>query len=414
MTAATKSCALPSESSEARPEEVRKDEEKQMSDNTRIYSAPGRTEIAGNHCDHQKGRVIAAAVDMDITAVVAPREDTLVSLCSDVGGFVTVDLADTQIHEEEKGTAAALIRGVAAWFAERGYALSGFSADVTSRVPTGAGVSSSAAFEVLAGTILTDLSDRGTAPAPVIAIAGQYAENVYFGKPSGLMDQMACALDGATYMDFARHAQPVFSDTQAAGTEIPYTEKVALDPRAHGYALFLVNTGGSHADLTDAYAAIPNEMRAVAASFGKGLLSEVDAAAFYEAAPSLKKTIGERPVLRAQHYYEEVARVDQMRDALRLDDFTLFLSLVNASGRSSERLLQNIVPDGASGEQPLAAALMLSEKLLAGKGAWRVHGGGFAGTIQAYVPLEKTEEFRAGTERAFGSGCCMEINIRKG
>ena len=364
----------------------------------RIYSAPGRTEIIGNHCDHQHGCVIAAAIDRDIRAEVVPGKDTKVTLVSEGYGTVELDLKDTKVREEEKGTTAALIRGMAAYYARRGYILRGFRADVTSNVPAGAGISSSAAFETLMGVIITDLSDRGLADPVSVAVAGLYAENVFFGKPSGLMDQMASANGGLTFIDFKDPEDPV-------------VERLQLDPAAFGYRLCLVNTGGSHADLTDAYAAIPLEMCRVAEYFGKRVLREVDPNAFWNEFAAVRTYAGDRAVLRAAHFFGENERVFRLRQAIRTHDFDTYISLVRESGQSSYDLLQNIFPDGSSSDQSLAAGLLLSGQILSGEGASRVHGGGFAGTIQAYVPQDKAQYYAERMEAVFGKGSVHFIRV---
>ena len=363
-----------------------------------IYRASGRTEIIGNHCDHQNGRVIAAAIDRYIEAEVEPRDDDQVTLVQEEHGRISLSLSDTLIRAEEKETSASLVRGVAAYFTEKGYRLRGFDAKVTSHVPVGSGVSSSAAYEILIGRILTGLSDRGTADPVSLAIAGLYAENHYFGKPSGLMDQMAIANGGMTYIDFA--------DPQK-----PENIRMDFDVEDYGYKLCLVGTGSSHSDLTDDYASIPHDMRKVAEYFGKRVLREVDRAEFEASIPQIRKKCGDRAVLRAAHFFGENLRVLRLREAVERRDITNYIELVRQSGRSSYELLQNIYPPGAASDQSIALALMLAERALEGEGACRVHGGGFAGTIQAYVPEDRIESFRDVMEDAFGSASCHFVTV---
>ena len=363
-----------------------------------IFSAPGRTELGGNHTDHQLGRVLAGAVDLDTVAAVAENGERIIRVLSE--GYPLCEItADTQeIRPEEKGSTAALIRGIAAGFAERGFTVPGFDACVTSRVLAGSGLSSSAAFEVLLGTVLNRLTGAGL-DAMQIAQLGQYAENVYFGKPCGLLDQAASSLGGVITIDFA--------DEKA-----PQVERLDLDLAAFGHALAIIDSGADHADLTDEYAAIPGELGAVCACFGKKHLREVPEDAFYARIGEVRALAGDRAVLRAMHIYEENRRVGQQVAALKAGDFERFLSLVSASGRSSWMYLQNVIPAGACAHQDLALALALTEKLLGGRGACRVHGGGFAGTLQAFVPLDMLGDFRSGIEAALGQGSCHVLSIR--
>lgn len=364
------------------------------------FSAPGRTEISGNHTDHQHGCVLAAAVDMQTLAHVTLRTDALIRVESEGYAPVEIRLDALERREEEKNTTAALVRGVAAAFAARGCALGGFDARVSSTVLPGSGLSSSAAFEVLIGTILNELFFDKRLSAVEIAQIGQYAENVYFGKPSGLMDQTASSVGGLVFIDFADPASPV-------------VERVEFDFAHCGYTLFTIDSGADHADLTHEYAAIPEEMCHVAAFFGKKVLREVDEAALYAALPALRKAVGDRAVLRAMHFLGENRRVGQQVQALRAGDFDAFLTGVRESGRSSWMLLQNIVPIGSVEHQQMALALAVCEKLLDGRGACRVHGGGFAGTLLAFVPDEQSEAFAAGMQAALGAGCCHKLSIRQ-
>ena len=363
-----------------------------------LFSAPGRTELSGNHTDHQLGIVLAGAVNLDTVAAVAPNGEGVIRVQSEGYPLCEIDLNALDIQPQEKGTTAALIRGTAAGIAARGYAIPGFDAYVTSRVLAGSGLSSSAAFEVLLGTVISHLSGAGL-DALTIAQLGQYAENVYFGKPCGLLDQAASSLGGAITIDFANE-------------EAPQVERLELDLAGFGYALCIVDSGADHADLTDEYAAIPGELKRICVYFGKTHLREVPEADFYAALTELRKEAGDRAVLRAIHIYEENRRVTEQVAALKRGDFDRFLELVKASGRSSWMYLQNVIPAGYTAHQDLAVALALAEKLLNGEGACRVHGGGFAGTIQAFVPLGQLDAFRAGMDAVLGEGSCHVLSIR--
>ena len=363
------------------------------------FSAPGRTEISGNHTDHQHGCVLAAAVNLETVAEVTLNDRGVVAVASEGYAPVEIDLSDLSIHPEEKNTTAALIRGVAAAFAQRGAKLQGFDAKVRSTVLPGSGLSSSAAFEVLIGTIFNELFFEKRLTAVEVAQIGQYAENVYFGKPSGLMDQTASSVGGMVFIDFADPAHPV-------------VENLSLDLNALGYALCIVDSGADHADLTDEYAAIPVECRQVAAFFGKEVLRDVDEAAFYAQLKEVRAATSDRAILRAIHFFGENKRVQQQFAALQAGDFDAFLRMVTESGRSSWMYLQDITPAGAIQHQDMAVALALCDRLLQGSGAFRVHGGGFAGTVQAFVPLEKLEQFRSGIEAVLGQGACHVLSIR--
>ena len=363
------------------------------------FSAPGRTEISGNHTDHQHGCVLAAAVNLETVAEVTLNDRGVVAVASEGYAPVEIDLSDLSIHPEEKNTTAALIRGVAAAFAQRGAKLQGFDAKVRSTVLPGSGLSSSAAFEVLIGTIFNELFFEKRLTAVEVAQIGQYAENVYFGKPSGLMDQTASSVGGMVFIDFADPAHPV-------------VENLSLDLNALGYALCIVDSGADHADLTDEYAAIPVECRQVAAFFGKEVLRDVDEAAFYAQLKEVRAATSDRAILRAIHFFGENKRVQQQFAALQAGDFDAFLQMVTESGRSSWMYLQDITPAGAIQHQDMAVALALCDRLLQGSGAFRVHGGGFAGTVQAFVPLAKLEQFRSGIEAVLGQGACHVLSIR--
>ena len=363
------------------------------------FSAPGRTEISGNHTDHQHGCVLAAAVNLETVAEVTLNDRGVVAVASEGYAPVEIDLSDLSIHPEEKNTTAALIRGVAAAFAQRGAKLQGFDAKVRSTVLPGSGLSSSAAFEVLIGTIFNELFFEKRLTAVEVAQIGQYAENVYFGKPSGLMDQTASSVGGMVFIDFADPAHPV-------------VENLSLDLNALGYALCIVDSGADHADLTDEYAAIPVECRQVAAFFGKEVLRDVDEAAFYAQLKEVRAATSDRAILRAIHFFGENKRVQQQFAALQAGDFDAFLQMVTESGRSSWMYLQDITPAGAIQHQDMAVALALCDRLLQGSGAFRVHGGGFAGTIQAFVPLAKLGQFRSGIGAGLGQGACHVLSIR--
>lgn len=364
-----------------------------------LCSAPGRTEICGNHTDHQHGRVLAGAVNLDFLACAALNGTNTIRFQSEGWPMVEVELDTLEPKEEEKESTASLVRGMAAQAAAKGYAVTGFDVYATSQVLPGSGLSSSAACEVLLGVIENDLFCQGQLDAVTIAQMGQKAENIFFGKPSGLMDQTASSVGGAVAIDFADPAAPV-------------VRSVAVDLNGLGYALCIIDSGADHADLTSEYAAVPQEMGAVAAYFGKQVLREVDEAQVLEAMPQLRKAVGDRAVLRALHFFDDDRRSEQEADALEKGDMDAFLALVRQSGQSSWELLQNITPAGAVAEQAMAVALTVAERALNGKGACRVHGGGFAGTIQAFVPLEALEQFQAQVEKALGNGSCHVLSIR--
>ena len=364
-----------------------------------LFSGPGRTEIGGNHTDHQHGRVLCGSVDLDILACAAPNGTNTVRVISEGYPAVEVALDDLSPREEENNTSAALVRGVAARLTELGYTLSGFDACAVSDVPSGSGLSSSAAYEVLIGTIFNCFFCGGALDAVAIAKAGQYAENVYFGKPCGLMDQMGSAIGGAVAIDFADPTDPV-------------VERINYDFSKSGHALCIIDTGSCHADLTDDYALIPKEMGSIAAQFGKQFLRDVSETDFRAALPELRAKCGDRAVLRAMHFYADDARAAEEARALKDGDFDRFLALVNESGLSSAMLLQNIWSPAAPREQAVSLALSVGGELLAGKGAIRVHGGGFAGTVQAFVPNALMVSFKRGMEAVFGAGKCHILHIR--
>lgn len=365
----------------------------------RYFSAPGRTEISGNHTDHQRGRVLAAAVNLDTQAAVRVNGTNTIRVLSQGYPLCEVDLGALSPKAEEVNTTPALIRGVAARFAQMGCQIRGFDAYVVSTVLPGSGLSSSAAFEVLMGTIINHLFFDARATAPEVAAIGQYAENVFFGKPCGLMDQMACAVGGMVAIDFQERDAPVITP-------------VDFDFAACGHALCIIDSGAGHADLTGEYAAIPGEMGEVCAYFGREVLRQVDPVEFYRAIPVLRQRCGDRAVLRAIHFYQENDRVPKQVAALRAGDFQAFLALEKQSGYSSYMYLQNVIPAGCTERQDMAVALALCQRYLQGRGAYRVHGGGFAGTVQAFVPLEMLEDFRAGIEAVLGRGACHVLSIR--
>ena len=365
-----------------------------------VFSAPGRTEICGNHTDHQHGCVLAAAVDLETVATVQVNESNLIEIQSEGYPLVTVDLNDLTVREEEKNSTAALIRGVASAFVQRGAKLSGFRAEVRSTVLPGSGLSSSAAFEVLIGTILNELFFEKKLTAIEIAQIGQYAENVYFGKPCGLMDQMASSVGGMVYIDFE-------------DPENPKVQKIDVDLATFGYGLCIIDTGADHADLTDEYAAIPGELAELCQCFNKKYLREIPKAEFVQKISEIRGKVTDRAILRAFHIYRENDRVRQLVEALRWDDIEAFLDLIKESGRSSWMYLQNITPAGAVQHQEVAVALALCETYLKGQGAFRVHGGGFAGTVQAFVPLDMLDSFKASIEEVLGENSCHVLNIRQ-
>ena len=366
---------------------------------TFTFSAPGRTEISGNHTDHQHGRVLAAAVNLETVAEVIVLDDPIIIIHSEGYAPVEINLNDLDVHPEEMNTTKALVRGVAAAFRQRGAELKGFLAKVRSSVLPGSGLSSSAAFEVLIGTICNELFFDGQLSAVEIAQIGQYAENVYFGKPCGLMDQTASSVGGMVYIDFENPAKPV-------------VEKLDFDFEKAGHALCIIDSGADHADLTDEYAAIPGELKEVCRFFGKEVLREIPEADFFAALPQLRHQVSDRAILRAIHFYQENKRVQRQAQALREGDFDTFLRLVSESGRSSWMYLQNITPAGATEHQDVAVALALCDTLLQGRGAYRVHGGGFAGTVQAFVPTDMLDGFKSGIERVLGEGKCHVLSIR--
>ena len=394
----------------------------------RVFSAPGRTELAGNHTDHNRGKVLAASIQLDSAAVVQKRSDGIIFFRSTGFPDVKVKLTDEkgnfdlQPKAEETGTTEGLIRGIAAELHRRGCSVGGFSANAESTVLPGSGLSSSAAVEVLIGCILDSLYGEGKRSPLEIAQIGQYAENVYFGKPCGLMDQTACATGGAVAIDFSDAANPA-------------VKRISFDLAAAGYALCVVNTGGSHADLTPDYASIPIEMKSAAAFFGKSVLREIDKETLLSRAAEIRKVLGDRALLRSIHFFDENERVEAMTGALlemenadtseeKKAAFYRYLELINESGDSSWKLLQNVYSLNSSASQGITTALALTKEFfkrqkLSGEynsacyGACRVHGGGFAGTIQAYIPLDAVDEYRCWIEKVFGADSVTPLRIRQ-
>lgn len=365
-----------------------------------IYSAPGRSEVGGNHTDHQRGQVLACAVNLDAIGIVAKRDDGNIKIVSDSYNINVVDTNALDKVDAEEGTSESLIRGVASKLSQAGYKVGGFDAFITSDVLVGAGLSSSAAFEVLIGNILSYLYNDGKLDAVFIAQAAQYAENVYFGKPCGLMDQMASSVGNLTNIDFADVEKPVIN-------------KVDVEFDKFGYSLCIVDTKGSHADLTPEYAAIPKEMKSVAAFFGKEVLSEVDEQQFYDNIPQIREKCGDRAVIRAMHFYNDNKYVSKEVKALEKGRFDKFLKFIKKSGDSSYEYLQNVYPSSAPENQGVSLCIALSRRILNGEGAVRVHGGGFAGTMQAFVPNDLVEKYKGGIEKYYGDGSCHILKVRK-
>lgn len=366
----------------------------------RIFSAAGRTEIAGNHTDHNLGLVIGGTINLDTIAAVSPREDNLIVFESQGYPTCTVDLSNLEVVEKEKNTTASLIRGIAKAFSTKGVAIKGWQANVTSRVLGGSGLSSSASVEVLIGEIFNNLFNEDRMDAVEIAKIGQYAENVYFGKPCGLLDQMCCAYGGVIGIDFKDNKNPVVTPLQVSFEDFELN-------------MIITDTKGCHADLTEEYAAVPPEMKEIAHFYGKETCREVEPKDFFRDIKKIREAVkNDRALLRAYHFFTENQRVQLMLDELKNDDIESFLYNVTESGNSSFRFLQNVYPSSAPQEQGLSIAIAASESVLEGEGAVRVHGGGFAGTIQAYVPFQLKEQYVAMMESIFGAGCCTIIAIR--
>lgn len=364
-----------------------------------IYSTPGRSEVCGNHTDHQHGEVLAAAINLDIIAVVGKNESTI-KVLSDDYDIQAIDIHDLESRENEKESSEGLIRGIVYKYEELGYQVGGFNAYMTSDVLQGSGLSSSAAFEVMIGTILSGLYNDMSIDPVVIAQVGQFSENVYFGKPCGLMDQCACSVGSLIHIDFADNEHPI-------------VEKIDVDFSSFKHSLCIVDVHASHADLTDDYASIPEEMKSVALFFGKEVLRDVDEKDFYNQFVEVRKQTSDRAILRAIHLFEENKRVDEIVRALNNKNFDLFKKIIKQSGDSSFKYLQNIYSNHNINQQAVSLALALSENILQDNGVCRVHGGGFAGTIQAFVKDEFVEEYKREIEKYFGEGSCHILKVRK-
>lgn len=368
--------------------------------NVEICSAPGRTEVGGNHTDHENGRVLAAAVTLDTVGVAARTDGETIRIHSEGYGPLEISLAALEPRPEERNTPQALVRGIAQSLRQSGYALGGFEACFSSQVPGGAGLSSSASFELLVAEICSILFNKGQLDPLTLAMAGHFAEVEYFGKPSGLMDQLTSAVGGFVAIDFADPTRPAV---------LP----VAFDLETSGHDLIITETGGSHAGLTDEYAAIRTEQHAVAHFFGVSVLREVDEERFRSSLPDLRREVGDRAILRALHFFGDNRRVVEQAQALEGGDFERFLELVRQSGDSSWKFLQNCFSNRQAAGQGIPLALALSAQLLGKRGAWRVHGGGFAGTVQAFVPRDLHEVYVTSMERVFGGGTCRTLAIRQ-
>lgn len=364
-----------------------------------VFSSPGRSEVGGNHTDHNGGRILAAAVDPDIIVAVAPNAEGVVRVHSQGYRPTVLWVDELGMVESERYTSTALVRGVCARFKQLGYNLDGFDAVASSLVPKGSGLSSSAAYEVLIAAILNDLYNNSRIDRVTLAQISQYAENEYFGKPCGLMDQTTCAVGGFVTIDFKDFVHPK-------------VRKVEFNFAASGYTLAIVDTKGDHADLNDEYTALEHEMKSVARSLGGQVLREFSEEIVLERIAELRTKVNDRAILRAIHFYRDDQRVVDQVAALENGDFPEFLRLINDSGQSSWMLCQNCYSPKNISLQGISIALTASEALLKGRGAWRVHGGGFAGTVQAFVPDDLIQEYVARVERIFGQGSCYAIRIR--
>ena len=366
-----------------------------------LFSAPGRTEIGGNHTDHQRGRVLAASVEMDSIGAAAAVPGSVIDVRSEGFDPCQVDISDLQVREEEFNTTMSLIRGMAAGFAKRGCKVGGFCMTASSNVLPGSGISSSASFEVLLGNVINTLFFDGKEDAVEIAKLGQYAENVYFGKPSGLLDQMACSVGNLLTIDFEDKDNPL-------------VRRLDVDFDSCGLALCIIDSGADHAGLTSEYAAIPEDLRAISGMFGKEVLREIDKDEFYRNFGKVRAEVGDRAILRAVHFYDENERVAKEAEALESGNIDEFLRLVRMSGYSSYMYLQDIVPAGRIKNQEMGVTLAMCHEILGERGAFRVHGGGFAGTAEAFVPLDMVDTFKSSIETLLGTeGCCHVINIRE-
>ena len=364
-----------------------------------VMSAPGRTEVCGNHTDHNNGKVLAASINLDAIAVVSKNDDNTIRVKSKGHKMNVVDLSNLEPDEKRYGDSTTLVQGVAAGIKNLGYEVKGFDACTTSDVMGGSGLSSSAAFEVLIGTVLSYLYNDGKVSAVDIAKVAQYSENVFFGKPCGLLDQMAASVGTFVTIDFKSTTEPVI-------------KKVNFDFSKSGHSLCIVDTGGNHSDLTDDYAAVRGEMEAVAKALGKNVLREISYEDFFKAIPELNGKVNDRAILRAIHFYNENRRVDEAIKCLESGDFDGFKNIIIESGKSSFELAQNVYTPKNPTEQKLSLALAVSEEILKGRGAWRVHGGGFAGTIQAFVPNDLLDTYKETMESIFGKGRCYVLIIR--
>ncbi len=361
-----------------------------------LFSVPGRTELSGNHTDHNNGRVLAASVDIDIIAIAAKLDEKVVKIKSVGYREDTIDISNPDPEKVRKGSSSALIAGLADYFYKNNYEVGGFAAYSASDVMTGSGLSSSAAFEVICASIFAEFYNHGKLSAMELAKAGKYAENVFFGKPCGLMDQAACASGGCLWMDFEDGVNPK-------------TERIDFDLAKYGYNLCIVNTGGNHADLTDDYASVPAEMRSVATLMGKQTLRDCDEEDFINRIPYMRANVGDRAIMRAMHFFAENKRVDNQKEAIKNGDFDKYLGFVTASGNSSFKFLQNVYTNKNVEEQGISLALAITERFGA---VCRVHGGGFAGTIQAYIPEKDVKEYKSAIESVFGENACQVYTIR--
>lgn len=364
-----------------------------------VYSTPGRSEIGGNHTDHQQGMVLAASVNLDAVAVAGFNDEGIIHVLSKGYEMLSVDVSDIDVSDEDEGTTRGLVKGVVKGFFSNGYKVGGFKAYISSDVLGGSGLSSSAAFEVIIGTILSGLYNEMSVPPIRIAEIAQFAENVYFKKPCGLMDQMACSVGGLVHIDFKEKENAVVN-------------QVNVDFKNFCHSLCIVDTKGSHDDLTDEYASIPNEMKNVAKYFNKSILREVDEEKFYKELPELRKSVGDRCILRAMHFFEEEHRVHFMVDALQKGEFNTFKNLIKESGDSSFKYLQNIYTNKEVQNQSMSIALAVSERVLKKHGVSRVHGGGFAGTIQAFVEDDYVDEYKNAMDAVYGEGSCKVLKVR--
>lgn len=369
-------------------------------DEIELYSAPGRTEVCGNHTDHQNGMVLAASINLDAIAIVGKSIDNTIKVKSEGYPLIQFNLNNLEVIENEKGTTTALIKGVVSEMKNKGYQIGPFKAYITSDVFSGSGLSSSAAFESLIGTIISGLYNKMSVSPIEIAMIGQYAENVYFGKPCGLMDQMACSVGDFVHIDFKNPTKPIVN-------------KIEFDIADKGYSLCIVDTKGSHANLTDDYAAIPTEMKEIADYFNKQYLSEITKQDFINNLPNLYGKVSDRSILRAFHFFNENERVEAAAQMLSEDNFEAFLSIIKESGTSSFQFLQNVYSNTYEQTQPVPITLAMSEYILGNNGVCRIHGGGFAGTIQAFVKTDFVPEYKKQIEKILGKDTCHILKIRK-